>query len=130
MMYGAAGVNIQQEAESKLKKARKLGYGQLPICMAKTQDSLSDNPKLRGRPQGFHAPRPRRRDRRGRGVPGGPHRRDHADAGPARASRGRADRRRRRGQHHRAGLTSPGAFACQFSSLCSGVLRRRFERAD
>ncbi|MGC8639672.1 MAG: formate--tetrahydrofolate ligase [Isosphaeraceae bacterium] len=53
VMYGAAEVNIQQEAESKLKKARKLGYGLLPICMAKTQDSLSDNPKLRGRPQGF-----------------------------------------------------------------------------
>ena len=53
VMYGAAGVNIQQEAESKLRKARKLGYGKLPICMAKTQDSLSDNPKLRGRPKGF-----------------------------------------------------------------------------
>ena len=53
VMYGAAHVNIQQEAESKLRKARKLGYGQLPICMAKTQDSLSDNPKLRGRPSGF-----------------------------------------------------------------------------
>jgi formate--tetrahydrofolate ligase len=53
VMYGAAGVNIQQEAESKLRRARKLGYGQLPICMAKTQDSLSDNPKLRGRPHGF-----------------------------------------------------------------------------
>jgi formate--tetrahydrofolate ligase len=53
VMYGAAGVNIQQQAESKLRKARKLGYGQLPICMAKTQDSLSDNPKLRGRPKGF-----------------------------------------------------------------------------
>ena len=52
-MYGAAGVNILQAAEAKLRKARKLGYGQLPICMAKTQDSLSDNPKLRGRPQGF-----------------------------------------------------------------------------
>jgi formate--tetrahydrofolate ligase len=52
-VYGASGVNIQQEAETKLKKARKLGYGQLPICMAKTQDSLSDNPKLRGRPKGF-----------------------------------------------------------------------------
>jgi formate--tetrahydrofolate ligase len=33
--------------------ARKLGYGQLPICIAKPQDSLSDNPKLRGRPKGF-----------------------------------------------------------------------------
>ena len=53
VMYGAEGVNIQQDAEAKLRKARKLGYGKLPICMAKTQDSLSDNPKLRGRPQGF-----------------------------------------------------------------------------
>jgi formate--tetrahydrofolate ligase len=53
VMYGAAGISIQQVAESKLKKARKFGYGQLPICMAKTQDSLSDNPKLRGRPQRF-----------------------------------------------------------------------------
>lgn len=53
VMYGAAGVSIQQEAENKLRKFRRLGYGNLPICMAKTQDSLSDNPKLRGRPRGF-----------------------------------------------------------------------------
>jgi formate--tetrahydrofolate ligase len=52
-IYGAERVIIQPEAESKLRKVRKLGYGQLPICMAKTQDSLSDNPKLRGRPRGF-----------------------------------------------------------------------------
>ena len=52
-MYGADGVNILPGAEAKLRKARRLGYGELPICMAKTQDSLSDNPKLRGRPTGF-----------------------------------------------------------------------------
>jgi formate--tetrahydrofolate ligase len=52
-MYGAALVNILPAAASKLRKAAKLGYGGLPICMAKTQDSLSDNPKLRGRPRGF-----------------------------------------------------------------------------
>jgi len=52
-IYGAEGVAIQQAAEQKLKKAAQLGYGDLPICMAKTQDSLSDNPKLRGRPKGF-----------------------------------------------------------------------------
>ena len=52
-MYGAADVNISPAAASKLRKAAKLGYGGLPICMAKTQDSLSDNPKLRGRPRGF-----------------------------------------------------------------------------
>jgi formate--tetrahydrofolate ligase len=46
-------VNILRAAASKLRKAAKLGCGGLPICMAKTQDSLSDNPKLRGRPRGF-----------------------------------------------------------------------------
>jgi formate--tetrahydrofolate ligase len=53
VMYGADGVNILAVAEAKLRKARRLGYGSMPICMAKTQDSLSDNPKLRGRPRGF-----------------------------------------------------------------------------
>ncbi|AMV38945.1 formate--tetrahydrofolate ligase [Planctomyces sp. SH-PL62] len=53
VVYGASGVSIQQAAEQKLRKAEKQGYGRLPICMAKTQDSLSDDPKLRGRPQGF-----------------------------------------------------------------------------
>jgi len=52
-MYGADGVSILPAAESKIRKARKLGYDHLPVCMAKTQDSLSDNPKLRGRPKGF-----------------------------------------------------------------------------
>ena len=52
-MYGADGVAIQPEARSKIRKAKRLGYGGLAICMAKTQDSLSDNPKLRGRPKGF-----------------------------------------------------------------------------
>ncbi len=52
-MYGADGVAILPTAQTKLRKARKIGLGGLPICMAKTQDSLSDNPKLRGRPRGF-----------------------------------------------------------------------------
>jgi formate--tetrahydrofolate ligase len=52
-MYGAEGVNFAPAAVAKLKKAARLGYKNLPICMAKTQDSLSDNPKLRGRPRGF-----------------------------------------------------------------------------
>jgi formate--tetrahydrofolate ligase len=53
VMYGADGVSLLPAAAAKLRKAVKLGYGGLPICMAKTQDSLSDNPKLRGRPRGF-----------------------------------------------------------------------------
>lgn len=53
VMYGADGVSILPAAAAKFRKAARLGYGELPICMAKTQDSLSDNPKLRGRPRGF-----------------------------------------------------------------------------
>jgi formate--tetrahydrofolate ligase len=52
-IYGADGISVTAEAQAKLRKAERLGYGSLPICMAKTQDSLSDNPKLRGRPRGF-----------------------------------------------------------------------------
>jgi formate--tetrahydrofolate ligase len=53
IMYGASGVTILPSARAKIRKAAKLGYAKFPICMAKTQDSLSDNPKLRGRPRGF-----------------------------------------------------------------------------
>ena len=52
-IYGADGVAFNAVALSKIRKARKLGLAGLPICMAKTQDSLSDDPKLRGRPRGF-----------------------------------------------------------------------------
>ena len=52
-IYGAEGIAILPAAEAKIRKARALGYDALPVCMAKTQDSLSDNPKLRGRPTGF-----------------------------------------------------------------------------
>lgn len=52
-IYGADGVDFTDVAREQLNEFRRLGFGQLPICMAKTQDSLSDNPKLTGRPQGF-----------------------------------------------------------------------------
>ena len=52
-MYGASGVAFAPAAVAKLDQARKLGFEHFPICMAKTQDSLSDNPKLRGRPRDF-----------------------------------------------------------------------------
>jgi formate--tetrahydrofolate ligase len=44
---------VQPTAATKLAKYQALGYGQLPVCMAKTQNSLSDDPKKLGRPQGF-----------------------------------------------------------------------------
>ena len=52
-IYGADGVTFLPAAEAKIRKARRLGHGNLPVCMAKTQNSLSDNPKLRGRPTDF-----------------------------------------------------------------------------
>ena len=52
-IYGADGVNYTAQAESDLKRIKKLGLEGLPVCIAKTQKSLSDNPKLIGRPVGF-----------------------------------------------------------------------------
>ncbi len=52
-MYGADGVVYTGSAEKDIKHIKKIGYSNLPICMAKTQLSLSDNPKLIGKPSGF-----------------------------------------------------------------------------
>lgn len=52
-IYGASHVTFTSEAESKMKRAEKDGFGGLPICMAKTPNSLSDNPKAFGRPRNF-----------------------------------------------------------------------------
>lgn len=52
-VYGAAGVQYTAQAESSLREIERLGGSALPICVAKTQYSLSDDPKLLGRPEGF-----------------------------------------------------------------------------
>jgi formate--tetrahydrofolate ligase len=52
-IYGAAGVNISEQAKTKLDQFAQWGFGKLAICMAKTQYSLSDNPKLPGAPTGW-----------------------------------------------------------------------------
>ncbi len=52
-IYGAEGVNILPAAMKQIKRLEELGLDRLPICIAKTQYSLSDNPKLLGRPKGF-----------------------------------------------------------------------------
>lgn len=52
-IYGADGVNYSKDAEKALKEFESLGYGNLPICMAKTQYSFSDDQTLVGRPSGF-----------------------------------------------------------------------------
>ncbi len=52
-IYGASGVNYTSAAQKQLEKLEGLGFGNLPICMAKTQYSLSDDPALLGRPENF-----------------------------------------------------------------------------
>lgn len=52
-IYGAADIALSDDARKILADLEKLGYGNLPVCMAKTQYSLSDDPKALGCPQGF-----------------------------------------------------------------------------
>ncbi len=52
-IYGAASVSYSAAAQAEIERLTRLGFNELPICMAKTQYSLSDNPKLLGRPSGF-----------------------------------------------------------------------------
>ena len=52
-IYGAGSVSFLPAAKKQLQKLEELGFGNLPVCMAKNQYSLSDNPKLLGRPEGF-----------------------------------------------------------------------------
>mgnify|MGYP002534071694 FL=1 len=52
-IYGADGVVYTPKAKKAIAKLEKQGFGKLPICMAKTQYSLSDDPSLLGRPSGF-----------------------------------------------------------------------------
>jgi formate--tetrahydrofolate ligase len=53
-VYGAVEVEYSQEAKNQIVRMKRLGLDKLPICMAKTQYSLSDNPKLLGRPSNFN----------------------------------------------------------------------------
>lgn len=52
-IYGAKGVNFTPVAKKQIADLEKFGLDKLPVCMAKTQYSLSDNPSLLGRPEGF-----------------------------------------------------------------------------
>lgn len=52
-VYGAGSVVFQTKARADLRRVQRLGLEHLPICIAKTQNSLSDNTKLLGRPEGF-----------------------------------------------------------------------------
>jgi formate--tetrahydrofolate ligase len=55
-IYGADGVDYLPAAEAQIRKYTELGYGNLPICMAKTHLSISHDANLKGRPSGFRVP--------------------------------------------------------------------------
>jgi formate--tetrahydrofolate ligase len=55
-VYGADGMEFTPRAQRQLKQYEELGYGHLPVCMAKTQYSLSHDAGLKGRPSGFTVP--------------------------------------------------------------------------
>src|SRR5262245_22219236 len=52
-LYGADGIDVAPTAAAKLARYEEKGYGHLPVCVAKTQNSLSDDPRKLGRPRGF-----------------------------------------------------------------------------
>lgn len=52
-MYGANALEFSRDAQRDLKDIERLGYANLPVCIAKTEKSLSDDPSRRGRPDGF-----------------------------------------------------------------------------
>jgi len=52
-IYGAEGVNYTTRAERDIRRVDKFGFSALPVCIAKTNSSLSDDPRLHGRPENF-----------------------------------------------------------------------------
>jgi formate--tetrahydrofolate ligase len=52
-IYGADGVDYAKKVDRQIAQAEALGYGRMPVCVAKTQRSLSDDPTLLNRPHGF-----------------------------------------------------------------------------
>ncbi|HEY5432546.1 MAG TPA: formate--tetrahydrofolate ligase, partial [Coriobacteriia bacterium] len=55
-MYGADGIELSKEARRSLARFTEIGYGSLPVCMAKSHLSLSHDPDLKGRPTGWTLP--------------------------------------------------------------------------
>ena len=53
-IYGADGVNFSDEVKAEIERIERLGFKNLPVCMAKTPASLTDNAKIKGRPTGFN----------------------------------------------------------------------------
>ena len=55
-MYGAQKVGYSADADKSISRYEKLGYGRLPVCIAKTQLSFTADPSIKGAPRGFTLP--------------------------------------------------------------------------
>ena len=104
-VYHGDGVVLTPTARKQAAELTELGFGSLPICMAKTQYSFSDNAALLGAPRGFTITVRRSEGVRSRRVPGRPHPRHHDHARPAQSARGRKGGRRRERQNLRPVLS-------------------------
>ena len=98
-VYHADGVQLVGNAVKQIKQLEELGFGKLPICMAKTQYSFSDDASLLGAPSGFTVTVRNLKVCAGRGLHRGADRRHHDHAGAAEGAGRRKDRRRRKRRH-------------------------------
>ena len=94
-VYGAGAVEYTAKAESAIKAAEKIGKASLPVCIAKTQYSFSDDMKKLGRPTGFTLTVNDVESARRSGVFGGDMRQHHAHAGAGQKARGAGNEHRR-----------------------------------
>ncbi len=92
-IYGAGAVEFSEQAKAKLQQFSDWGYGKLPVCIAKTQYSFTDDPKVLGAPTGWTLHVTRCIAFRGRGIRGGDFRKYHVDAGTSEGFAHRVDRR-------------------------------------
>ena len=100
-LYGADGVDYLPQADKDLARMDQLGFGTVPVCMAKTHLSLSHDPLLLNRPTRVPPAGARRGAERRRGVRGRALRRHAADARARRVAELHGRRHRRRGPHGR-----------------------------
>ena len=90
-IYGADDIMGDKLLRSKFRRLEDEGYGNLPVCIAKTQYSLSTDPGLKGRPHGFDVPIRDVKVSGGCWLCSGADRRYYDDARPAKETRGRVD---------------------------------------
>ena len=99
-VYGGAGAELLPAAKKQARQLTELGFGGLPVCVAKTQYSFSDDPKKLGAPGELHHHRAQPARLGGRGLHRCPYRRHHDHARPAQNPRRGEHRRGRNGQDY------------------------------